>query len=69
MNRLQGVPDTLFIPLVARIAVSKRYSEYFYDETALSLEKYIPDEKIRRKSFDYVYLASVARCYNIDCIV
>ena len=69
MNRLQGVPDTLFIPLVARIDVSKRYPEYFYDEAALSLEKYIPDEKIRRRSFDYVYLASVSRCYNMDCMV
>ncbi len=32
MRDLQGVADTLFIPLVARIYVSRRFPEYFYDE-------------------------------------
>ncbi len=32
MNKiLDGVADTLYIPLVARIYVSKRFPGYFYD--------------------------------------
>ncbi|MFC2469734.1 MAG: class I SAM-dependent methyltransferase, partial [Negativicutes bacterium] len=34
---MKGVADTLFIPLTARIYVSKRFPEYFYDKAALSL--------------------------------
>ena len=29
---LAGVPDTTYIPLVARIYVSKRFPDYFRDE-------------------------------------
>jgi O-methyltransferase involved in polyketide biosynthesis len=68
MSKLQGVPDTQFIPLAARIYVSKRFADYFYDEAALSLEKYIPDEAIQKNSSEYSFLASVARCYNLDAI-
>ena len=35
MGELQGVPDTLFVPLAARIRVSRRFPEYFRDQTAL----------------------------------
>lgn len=65
-NRFHGVPDTLFIPLEARIFASKRFPEYFYDEKALSLERYIPDRSIREKSSEYAFMASVARYYNLD---
>ncbi len=63
---LQGVEDTLFIPLEARIFASKKYSSYFYDEKALSLEKYIPHNSIQKKSSEYTMMASVARSYNMD---
>jgi O-methyltransferase involved in polyketide biosynthesis len=66
MSRLQGVSDTLFIPLAARIFVSKKFPEYFFDEKALSLEKYIPDDTIQKKSSEYSLMASVARYYNLD---
>ncbi|MDR2619280.1 MAG: class I SAM-dependent methyltransferase [Treponema sp.] len=69
MSRLQGVSDTLFIPLVARISVSKEFSEYFFDEKALPLEKYIPDDTIQKRSSEYSLLASVARYYNLDSMV
>ena len=46
MSRLQGVADTLYIPLTARIQVSKRFPDFFYDETALALEKELPDDSI-----------------------
>ena len=33
-----GVPDTLYLPLAARIYSSERFPEYFRDDTALSLK-------------------------------
>ena len=69
MRDLQGVADTLFIPLVARIHVSRRFPEYFYDEKAMSLENFVPGDGIRRSSSEYMYLASVARYRNLDRIV
>ena len=68
ISKLQGVADTLFIPLAARIYVSKRFPDYFYDATALSLEKYLPDESIQKSSSEYSHLASVARYYNLDAM-
>ena len=32
MNKFEGVANTLFVPLVARIAVSKEFPEYFMDK-------------------------------------
>jgi O-methyltransferase involved in polyketide biosynthesis len=69
MSKLQGVSDTLFIPLAARIFVSKQFPEYFFDEKALSLEKYIPDDSIQKKSSEYSFMASAARYYNLDLMV
>ncbi|MDR0732138.1 MAG: class I SAM-dependent methyltransferase [Treponema sp.] len=69
MSKLQGVSDTLFIPLAARIFVSKKFPEYFFDEKALSLEKYIPGDTIQKGSSEYSSLASAARYYNLDSMV
>ena len=69
MKEYQGVADTLFIPLSARIYASKRYPEYFYDEKALQLEKYIPNDSIEKGSSQYSMLASVARYFNFDKVV
>jgi O-methyltransferase involved in polyketide biosynthesis len=69
MSKLQGVSDTLFIPLTARVFVSKNFPEYFFDEKALSLEKYIPDDSIQKKSSEYSFMASVARYYKLDTMV
>ena len=68
MSQFQGVADTLFIPLAARIYVSKRFPEYFYDETALSLEQYISEESKPKFYFQYTQIASVARYYNLDAM-
>ena len=35
MNKFDGVANTLFVPLVARINISKKFPEYFMDEKAL----------------------------------
>ena len=72
MNEFNGVADTMLIPMAARIYVSKRFPEYFYDETALSLEEKIPAsalERISKSSSEYTMLASVARYYNFDAMI
>lgn len=68
-EKLDGVADTLYIPLVARIYASKRFPSYFYDEKALQLEKYISDEIIAKNSSEYFCMTSAARYYNLDRIV
>ena len=63
---LAGVPDTTYIPLVARIYVSKRFPDYFRDEQALALEEQIPGEAIQANSGEYECMASVARSHVFD---
>lgn len=65
-NTLKGLEDTLYIPLMARIYASKKFSEFFYDEKALSLESFIPTNEIKENSTEYFYMASVCRQYTID---
>lgn len=66
MSKFEGVADTLFIPLTARIFVSRRFPNYFYDEKALELESALPDNSIEKKSSEYSMVASAARYYNLD---
>jgi len=68
MKKFEGVANTLFVPLVARIAISKEFPEYFEDQKALELEPYLP-EGAAKGSSQYTNLASVARYYNMDRIV
>ena len=68
MEKFEGVANTLFVPLVARIAVSKEFPEYFEDKKALELEQYLPDGA-RKGSSQYSNMASVARYYNMDRMV
>ena len=65
MNKFEGVANTLFVPLVARINISKKFPEYFIDEKALELEKYLPQGADKGAS-EYSNMASVARYYNMD---
>ena len=64
---LHGLSDTLFIPLTARVWVSRRFPDYFYDGAALSLEAHVP-ESVLRASPEYAMMASVARYFNLDGI-
>lgn len=68
MKKFEGVANTLFVPLVARIAVSKEFPEYFYDPKALDLEPYLP-EGAAKGSSQYSNMASVSRYYNMDKMV
>jgi hypothetical protein len=48
---------------------AKKFPEYFFDEKALSLEKYIPDDAIQKRSSEYSLIASAAGYYNFDSMV
>ena len=65
---LSGVADTLYIPLVARIAVSKKFPEYFYCQKSLDLQDRIPEVVQKMMQKEYEILASAARYYNLDRI-
>ncbi len=65
-NLLNGVEDTLYIPLVARIYASEKFPQFFYDEKALSLKQYIPTDDIENNTTEYFYMASVCRQQTID---
>ena len=62
----EGVANTLYIPLAARVYVSKRLPEYFFDPKSLELEGSIPGDSIQRGSNEYTMIASVARYHNLD---
>ncbi len=68
-NNLSGVKDTLFIPLMARIEISKKFPEYFYDEKALNIEKFVPTNIITQKSSEYSMMASASRAKVMDSAV
>lgn len=65
-SSLQGVEDTLYIPLYARIYASKRFPDYFYDEKALLLEDSNSLKIIAENTFEYFNMASVCRQQTID---
>ena len=62
----EGVADTLYIPLTARVYVSKRFPEYFFDPKSLELESAIPGDSIQKGSNEYTMIASAARYHNLD---
>ena len=68
MQKFEGVANTLFVPLSARIAISKEFPAYFTDKKALELEPYLPDDAAKGSS-QYTDMASVARYYNMDRMV
>lgn len=68
MKNFEGVANTTFIPLQARISISKKFPDLFYDKKALELEEYLPDNA-SKGSFEYTDLASVARYFNMDKMV
>ena len=68
MYKFEGVANTLFVPLVARIAISKEFPEYFCDPKALELEPFLPEGAAKGAS-QYTNMASVSRYYNMDKMV
>ena len=68
MATFNGVADTLFIPLTARIYISKHFPSYFYDEKSLEIERIIPSSFLTSKSNQYQQFANVSCYYNMDRI-
>jgi len=68
-SNMNGVEDTLFIPLAARILASKKYPNFFYDQKSLQFDNLKQIKSINNKSSEYTMLASVARYYVMDKIV
>ena len=68
MEKFEGVANTLFVPLVARIAISREVPEYFFDQKALDLEPFLP-EGAAKGSSQYTNMASVSRYFNMDRMV
>ena len=54
----EGVADTLYIPLAARVYVSKRFPEFFFDPKSLELEAAIPGNSIQKGSSEYTMIAA-----------
>ncbi len=69
MSKFEGVADTLYIPLTARIYVSEHFPEYFRDDKAVSLKSEMPYEDIASKSSEYFQMAGACRFYNTDRMV
>ncbi len=69
MSRFEGLADTLYIPLTARIYVSEHFPEYFTDEKALSLKNEMPYEEIASKSSEHFQMAGACRFYNTDQMI
>lgn len=68
MEKLDGVANTLYVPLYGRIYVSKKFPEYFYDEMALKIEEKFTSG-ISKGSFEYTNMAYGARYYNMDKMI
>lgn len=68
-NKLNGIQDTLYLPLVARIYVSKCFPDYFYDEKALTLQECFPYENIVEKSSEYFLMAGACRFHELDRVI
>ncbi len=65
MSKYNGVEDTLFIPLNARIYVSKNFPEFFYDEKALEIHNEIEDD-ILKQSNEFSIFSSCVRYIRTD---
>ncbi|PID46733.1 MAG: conjugal transfer protein [Proteobacteria bacterium] len=65
-SHFNSVEDTLYIPLLGRIYVSRRYPDFFYDEQSLKLEPLIPKHSMQINDTEYYYLASATRYFLLD---
>lgn len=68
-EKLNNIEKTLYIPLLARIYVSKCFPSFFYDKKALELENYLTNINIKNLNNEYYHMASVCRQQTIDKII
>lgn len=65
-QRFEGVPDTLFIPLWARIEASKKFPELLSDRRALALEPALAGHALAGTTSEFNLLSSAARAHVMD---
>lgn len=63
---LDSIEDTLYVPLLGRIFVSKKYPDLLNDKKSLELEPSIPPDKIHPNGNEYTNLASATRYFLLD---
>jgi len=68
-SKLNGVEDTLYIPLVARIYAHEKFPDFFRDERAGALKRDIPENSIHKNAMEYFHMASVCRQQTIDTLI
>lgn len=69
MKRANGVAKALFVPVAARVYVSERFPEYFYDARSVALARALPDDGAEAESTEYTMLTAAARYYLLDATV
>lgn len=67
-QRFEGVPDTLFIPLWARIEASKRFPELLFDQRALALEPALAGRALAGTTSEFNLLSSAVRAHVMDAM-
>lgn len=67
-QRFEGVPDTLFIPLWARIEASKRFPELLFDQLALALEPALAGRALAGTTSEFNLLSSAVRVHVMDAM-
>jgi len=68
MDEFEGVSNSLYIPVIARIECSKRFPDFFYDSKAMELEQQIPAVSWVGSS-EYAIIAFVSRYHVFDRII
>lgn len=68
-ENFSGVGDTLYLPLAARATFSRRFPTYFYDQKSVDLENLPEVKRVKEKSSEYSFIASVSRYRCTDKFV
>jgi O-methyltransferase involved in polyketide biosynthesis len=70
MPQFSSVSETLYIPLLGRIYVSKYHPQILHDRAALSIEHKLPAIVGQAAGQnEYTYLASAVRSRNMDAVI
>lgn len=67
-QRFEGVPDTFFIPLWARIEASKRFPELLFGQRALALEPALAGRALAGTTSEFNLLSSAVRAHVMDAM-
>ncbi len=66
--QFSGVEDTSFIPFAGRVAASKMFPEYFYDEKALEYANLEQVKRVNEGTNEYTIISIATRFYLKDAV-